>query len=116
MGGWIFWSLGVSLLLTTALELVFSLAAGIRNHKDLLLVALVNLMTNPAVVLVYCLWSVYGPPAVGGYAVKIPLEILAVLVEAFYYKRYGRQFKHPFLFAVFANIFSFGIGEIIQMI
>ena len=45
----------------------------------------------------------------------IPLELFAVLTEGFYYKKYGRCFRRPYLFSLAANMVSFGIGELIQI-
>ena len=43
--------LGVSLTLTVVLEEGFALAWGLRGRRELALVALVNLLTNPPAVL-----------------------------------------------------------------
>ncbi len=106
-------SLGISLGLTLALELLFALAAGIRG-KDLVLVCLVNVITNPVVVLVYLLVSTYTalPPVL----LKAALESMAVLTEAYYYHKYGKSFRRPLLFSLGANAFSFFSGEIISLI
>lgn len=104
-------SLGISLGLTIVLELLFAITLG-KRQKDLLLVCLVNVITNPVVVLVYYLaahFSHWNP-----LILKAVLEILAVLTEACLYKRYGKNLRHPFLFALSANVFSFGIGELIS--
>ena len=105
-------ALAVSLILTLALETGFFLLIGRRNKKDLLLVVLANIITNPAVVLLYWLAVLYTD---WNHAIiKMPLEIFAVLTEGYYYGRYGKDFKHPYLFSVAANAFSFGIGFIFQ--
>jgi hypothetical protein len=107
-------SLIISLLLTILLETGFFLITGKRRQKDLRLVVLVNVITNPIVVLSYWLAVRYTNwhPA----AVLIPLELLAILVEGNYYKKYGQDFRKPYLFAITANIFSFGLGVIIQQL
>jgi hypothetical protein len=106
-------ALGISLALTLALELLFAVASGKRG-KDLALVALVNIVTNPAVVLVYFLASAYT--ALHPVLVTAVLEIMAVLTEAYYYHRYGNCFLRPLLFSLGANAFSYGIGELISFI
>lgn len=106
--------LGISLGITVTLELLFAFTAGKREKKDLLLVCLVNVLTNPAVVLAYYMATSYL--AWNTLLYKIPLETMAVLVEAYYYKSYGKSFRRPLLFSFFANLFSFGIGEIYNIL
>jgi len=105
-------SLVVSLVLTVVFELGFFLLAGKRSKKDLLLVVLVNVVTNPVVVLAYWLASFYTD--VNHIIVKLPLELFAVLTEGYYYKKYGEDFRHPYVFSAAANIFSFGTGVLLQ--
>ena len=101
-----------SLTLTAALETGFFLLTGKRNKKDLLLVILVNVLTNPAVVLVYWLALLYTD--MNHVLLKAALELFAVLTEGYYFNKYGRGFKRPYLFCVAANAFSFGIGVLLQ--
>ncbi|HOP11472.1 MAG TPA: hypothetical protein PK629_08270 [Oscillospiraceae bacterium] len=104
-------SLGISLLLTLIFETGFFLLIGKRDKKDLLLLVMVNVVTNPLVVLLYWLtvlrWEVNS-------VIIIPLEVFAVLTEGCYYKKYGIKFKHPYLFSLAANAFSFGAGLLIN--
>ena len=107
-------ALAVALPTTILLEAGFFFLTGKRNKKDLLLVILVNVLTNPAVVLLYWLSVLYTD--IDGIAVKALLEILAVLAEGWYYKRYAQDIKKPFLFSFGANAFSFFTGVLIQLI
>lgn len=106
-------SLGTSLILTLVLETGFFLLIGKRGKKDLLLLVLVNVLTNPPVVLLYWLatWYTAWPTAI----IILPLELFAVLTEGYYYKKYAGGFKHPYLFSLAANMFSFWSGMIIQL-
>lgn len=106
-------ALAFSLAATVLLEACFFLLTGKRNKKDLLLVILVNVLTNPPVVLLFWLAALHT--SINGWIIKAPLEILAVLIEAFYYKRYARDIKRPFLFSLAANAFSFTAGVLIQL-
>ena len=106
-------ALALSLLLTLVLETGFFLLTGKRNKKDLLLVVLVNVVTNPVVVLLYWLAAMYTGWNLA--IVIIPLELFAVLVEGFYYRKYGQDFSRPLLFSVSANVFSFGVGFLLQL-
>ena len=105
-------ALAVSLALTLVFEVVFFLLTGKRNKKDLLLVILVNVLTNPVVVLLYWLAVIFTN--LNGTLVKIPLELFAVVAEGFYYRKYGQSFKKPFVFSLTANAFSFAMGLLIQ--
>lgn len=114
MGFWILQALVISLSLTILIEFLFALIVGVRNKKDLLLLILVNILTNPPAVLIYYLLFYYT--TWNDILIKIPLEIFVILVEAFYYNSYGKKFRHPFLFSLFANAFSFGIGVLINSV
>ena len=105
-------SLAVSLSLTVALETGFFFLTGKRDKKDLLLVVLVNVVTNPVVVLLYWLAALYTDWNM--IVVIIPLEAFAILAEGYYYKNYGRCFKRPYIFSAGANMFSYWIGVLIQ--
>jgi len=107
-------ALALSLLMTLAFEAGFFFLAGKRNKKDLLLVILVNILTNPTVVLLYWLAVLYT--GLRGVIIVAPLEIFAILVEGYYYKGYGQDFKRPYIFSISANMFSYWLGVLIQFI
>ncbi|MCL1846761.1 MAG: hypothetical protein FWF91_02195 [Coriobacteriia bacterium] len=107
-------SLALSLLATLALEAGFFWLTGKRNKRDLLLLLLANLVTNPAVVLLLYLTQWFT--TLNYIAVTVVLEFSAVFIEGWYYKNYGQEFKRPFLFSLAANAFSFGIGLLLQLI
>lgn len=110
----IFTALALSLGLTLVLELTFALLSGVRG-RPLLLVALVNLLTNPAVVFFYFLLSQRS--ALPRMAVQLPLEGAAILTEALCYARCsGRDFPHPWRFSLLANLFSYGTGRLLLSI
>lgn len=97
----------VSLVLTLLIETPLSLLFKARG-KELLLVALVNVLTNPAVVLL---------SAVMGDSLQIQIfpEILVILIEGYYYKKYGSYIEHPFLCALCCNSVSYGFGIILKI-
>lgn len=107
-------ALGLSLATTLVLEAGFFLLIGKRNKKDLLLVILVNVLTNPVVVLLYWLSVMYT--VWDRTLVKIPLEFFAVATEWLYYKKYASEIRRPFIFSLSANVFSFGIGMLLQQL
>ncbi len=106
--------LAVSLLLTLLLELGFALAWGVRGRRELLTVALVNCLTNPPAVLFYHtaagLWRWPGLPTTAA------VECIAVLAEWRCYRACSESLRHPFRFALLANLFSYGAGCILNMI
>ena len=104
-------TLALSLFLTLVFEGLFALIWGLRGWREWAVVALVNLLTNPAVVLLYHLST--GLWAMNAVWVTIVLECAAVVVEWRCYKACSCQLKHPFLFALFANVFSYSIGCIL---
>jgi hypothetical protein len=114
MENWLLTSLIISLILTIILEEIFAVAVGIRCKRDLLLLGLVNILTNPIVVLSYFLAANYTTWNL--ILVTIFLESLAIIVEACYFRTYGNTFRHPFLFSICVNLFSYGIGKIISVI
>lgn len=101
-------SLGVSLGLTLVLELAFALVWGIRDRK-LLLVTLMNIMTNPAAVTVHILLT--GLAGWSYWASAISVETAVVLAEWLCLRG---QVRRPFLTALLINCFSFGIGLFLQ--
>ncbi len=106
-------ALAISLLFTLIFEILFFKLTGKKNKKDLVLVYLVNVLTNPPVVLIYWLVVIYT--SFNSILLKVILESCAILVEAYCYKHYGEDFNKPLIFSLGANIFSFTIGLVIQL-
>lgn len=106
--------LAVSLLLTLAFEEGFALLRGLRGKRELGLVALVNCLTNPPVVLLYHTAS--GLWHWNAAAVTVILEAAAVIVEWRCYRAFSEQVKRPFLFALLINLFSYGAGCVINLL
>lgn len=107
-------ALAVSLALTLALELTFALAWGLRGRRELVLVALVNCLTNPPVVLLY--HTAVGLLGWAALPVTAALESAAVLVEWRCYRACSERLRRPLLFAVLANAFSYGVGCLINLL
>ena len=104
----------MSLALTLALEELFALIWGLRGRRELGVVALVNVLTNPPVVLLY--HTAVGLLGWNVLAVAAVLETAAVLVEWRYYRLCSRQLRRPLLFALLANVFSYGAGQLINLL
>ena len=108
MESYLFEMLGISLLLTLALELPISFLMGI-HQQNLLLILLVNILTNPAAVLLY--WLDFP---------QIPIEIGVVATEASIYFWFSKDknwhIPHPLALALTANGASWVSGVLIQWI
>ncbi len=106
----LFLSLGVSLFLTLALELAFGTALGVAV-RDLVFVALSNILTNPAVVWCHSLVSAFFPALL--IPATIALEAAAVIAEGLVYRK-CTAISRPMLFSLGANLFSYAAGCILN--
>ena len=96
----------MSLVLTLLLELSAACLFKIKG-KDLLLVTLVNILTNPAAVLLSLLFG-------NQRAIQFIIEAVVILTEGCYYKKYGKEIRRAFLFSGVANILSYSMGKLIN--
>lgn len=101
----------VSLGLTLLLELPVAYYWGLRSRHDLTVAVLVNVLTNPAVVLLNGLLS-----ATPWWAVQLPLEAAAIAVEGFCYRHCGENIRRPYLLSLCANCISYGAGLVLNAI
>ena len=112
MSGWLI-SLGVSLGMTLLIECAFAFFCSLRG-RDLTLCVLVNVLTNPVVVLCALLWRHYVPLPEW---LPIPLlELGAVLTEGLIYRDLGEQIRKPMLLSLCANALSYGLGLIVNLL
>lgn len=106
---------GVSLLLTECIEFLAAMFWRMRNEKDFLLLFLVNCITNP--VAVYAAWLARTCGLVNGGWQKavsyLLIEITVVVVEGLIYRQYMKRNKHPFIFSLYLNVISYGMGCLI---
>ena len=107
-------TLAISLALTLALEEAFALVWGLRGRRELGTVALVNLLTNPPAVLLY--HTAVGLLGWSALVMTAVLETAAVLVEWRCYRLCSQQLRRPLLFALLANVFSYGAGRVINLL
>lgn len=98
----------MALAVTLALELLFALLWGVRG-RGLMIVLLMNIMTNPAVNLLYDLGV--SQLALPRFICIIVPELCAFAAEALCCRGI---IKKPWLFAFLINLFSYGCGLIIQ--
>ena len=109
-------SLALSLLMTELFELAAAFLLGFRKKHDLLLVFLVNIITNPPVVMslngIYLFTGAY--PA--WYWIAL-IEAAAVLAEYLLYRRCLERRKiPPFLLSLVLNCISYFGGLICEKV
>lgn len=98
----LFFKLVISLLLTLVTEFPVAFLFQAKG-KDLLLVFLVNILTNPAVVLVSTLTG-------DRVSLQMILEGMAILAEGFYYNKYSTYMRKGFLCSFCCNLVAYGVG------
>ena len=117
----------LSLALTEAAELCAAWLLGLRSRKGLRIVALVNLLTNPAVVLLSVLIPRYSAADISYGALVAGLELWAWLTEACVYWKcgIGQYWENedsmalripaltPFLLSSVLNLVSFTAGKLV---
>lgn len=106
--------MAISLGMTLFFEFVFAFCWKMWGKREILLVALVNVLTNPIVVCTYYLAYKYQLGFLP--VLTAVMEVLAVVVEALIYRRFSKNITHPWWFSIGANVFSYGLGEIINHI
>lgn len=108
---------GISLGLTILIELAVAAPFGMRTRKKILLVLLVNVLTNPLAVLIYWFLGRFLPevPAI---LLQLPIEAAVVAAEAFVYCSFAKEpqweINRPIALAVIANLCSWLCGVIQQ--
>ena len=102
------------LVLTIIIELVLALILGVREKKDIINIILVNVITNPIVVLTPIIIYLKFNSSMGRISLYI-LEVLTVLVEGLIYKKVLEYKKiNWILLSLILNATSFIIGEVIN--
>lgn len=98
-----------ALLLTLLFELSYAWVWGLRK-KQLVMVILMNLMTNPAANALYSYAvTVLSFPSA---AIALPLEAAAMIAEGLCCRNY---IKKPWLFVITCNVFSYAAGMLLQI-
>ena len=101
------------LILTVLIETLIAFILGYRK-KDLINVILVNVMTNPIVVMIPVYFNVKYGIVERNIALGI-LEIVTLFVEGFiYYKFLEKRKINPFLLSLILNFSSYIAGVIIN--
>lgn len=102
-----------SLGVTLAFELSLGMLLGFRRGRDLALIFLVNVLTNPLLGLI--LDGIYlGLGIFPGWPILLPLEAAVVLAEGILYRgRLSRETVNPFILSLILNATSFLGGMMI---
>lgn len=103
----------ICLAATITIELLFALAFGVRK-KNLGIVVLAQIITNPLVVLISN-FTLYSSGFSAYYVSMAILEVIAFIAEgliytSFFEKNINRNKMNPFLLSLLLNLFSFLIG------
>lgn len=101
------------LILTVLIETTIAFILGYRK-KDLINVILVNVITNPIVVMIPVYFNIkYG--IMERHISLAILEVLTLFVEGFIYSRFLQKKKlNPYLLSLILNFASYIIGVIIN--
>ena len=109
-------SLIISLLLTLIIETFTSVFLGIREKRDIGIVIIANIITNPIVVYISNCLNIFTSKSVFYVGVLI-LEVLAIIVEFWIFKKYLKyNKKSPFIISLINNFVSYNLGNIINLI
>ena len=109
-------SMAISLFLTLVLECCSALLFGVKGKRDLAVVALAQIATNPAVVIT-TLFMYFRFGMLGRIIALAVLEPLAVISEALIYKKsLGFDKIRPILLSLALNCISFFAGELINFL
>lgn len=110
------WIMARCLILTVLFECGTAFVIGAKNKKDLLNILLVNVLTNPLVVISVVIVNMYfGSRTAVIY--EYIAEVAVVLVEGLIYRK-TLNFKklNPFLLSLILNGVSYLTGEILNKI
>lgn len=98
------------LIITIIIEVLISIILGIRDKKDILIIILANIFTNPLVTSIPTYFQIcYG--MVSRNIVVLLLEIFAVVSEGYiYYKSLKYKKNNGFVLSLILNLSSYLIG------
>lgn len=113
-------SLITSLVLTVVIELSFAILFKVRGKEDIAIVILVNIVTNPIIVLIEnLLWTInnYTLMMILSLSFWVILEIVVMCVEGFVYKKLKVKSQFgPYKLSIILNSISIAIGIIIVVL
>ena len=108
-------SLMIALLITITVECLLSVALGVRTIRGLLLVALINIVTNPPVNIFLDVLYYKAPCMINIFTVTA-VELCVVIAEALIYNgRLNTGRLRSLLFSAILNGASFAAGMLISL-
>lgn len=112
-----FESLVISVILTVMIEVTLSILIGLSTEKNIETVIWINCITNPIIVGITNLIYILSQNLIARNIVLIILEIVVIFVEGALFKKFLKDLKiKPYLYSLYLNVLSFGIGLIINFI
>ncbi len=110
-------SLIVSVVLTIVIEVVLSLLLGLRGEKNIETIIWINCITNPIVVGMTNIVYIVSQNLIARNVTLAILEIIVVFLEGFLFSKILKNLKiKPYIYSLYLNVLSFGIGLIINLI
>ena len=107
----------IALILTVIVEEILALIMGFRAKLELVIILLVNTLTNPLMMLYYTFIRSKCPD-LNGVLLQLPGELLVVIIEAYVFKKMGKTkdycFDHPILLSIALNVTSWMIGILLE--
>lgn len=88
MAVWLIKMFGISLILTIIIEVAVAYCFRIRTVKKMLLITLVNVLTNPPAVLLHWLGNIYLQSIPDLY-LQLAIEVIVVVTEALIYQSFS---------------------------
>ena len=110
--GGIFQMFAVSFGATIILEALVMILIGERSKKNLLLLLLVNILTNPLAVYLAYVGKTFSN--LSEIWIQLPIEVAVIFIEVGIYVWFSKdekwKIKRPVFLGILANLFSWSIG------
>lgn len=106
----------ICLIATIIIEIITAFICKVRDKKDFINIILVNIITNPIVVVIpYIIYLYYG--VTYRYISLFILEVLTVITEGYIFHRVLKYNKiNAYVFSMILNVSSYLIGELLGKI
>ena len=112
---WILKILAINLGIVFLTELSLAFLLGAKSIRKFITVLLVNIITNPLVVIVAICLTLFLTKA--QYIGIFILEVIVFIAEGFMFSKFGTfNKKNPYIISLLLNVISFTAGEIIDII
>lgn len=108
--------MAICLAITVTIEAAGAFLLGVKDKKGILNVILINVATNPFVVVSTCLVGIfYGSQSRSIY--EYAVEAAVVIIEGLFYMKVLKKTKlHPMLLSLVLNAATYGTGLLINIV